>query len=78
MLNFCRIVVAILKMATGRNFSMSGINLGRHYLPTYHIMMILDNVEFLPPIFLCHVLAAILEFKNGRHLENFDNAELLL
>jgi hypothetical protein len=40
--------------------------------------MILDNVEFLPPIFLCHVLAAILEFKNGRHLENFDNAELLL
>jgi hypothetical protein len=26
MLNFCGIVVAILKMATGRNFSMSGIN----------------------------------------------------
>jgi hypothetical protein len=24
MLNFCSIVVAILKMATGRNFSMSG------------------------------------------------------
>jgi hypothetical protein len=24
MLNFCGIVVAILKMATGRNFSMSG------------------------------------------------------
>jgi hypothetical protein len=37
MLNFCGIVVAILKMATGRNFSMSGINLGHHYLPTYQI-----------------------------------------
>jgi hypothetical protein len=23
-------------MATGRNFSMSGINSGHHYLPTYH------------------------------------------
>jgi hypothetical protein len=51
MLNFCGIVVAILKMATGRNFSMSGINSGYHYLPTYQILMILDNVEFLPPIF---------------------------
>ena len=30
MLNFCGIVVAILKMETGRNFSMSG----HHYLPT--------------------------------------------
>jgi 5-carboxymethyl-2-hydroxymuconate isomerase len=40
-------VVAILKMATGRNFSMSV----HHYLPTYQILMISDNVEFLPPIF---------------------------
>jgi hypothetical protein len=32
MLNFCGIVVAILKMATGRNFSMSGINSGLHNL----------------------------------------------
>jgi hypothetical protein len=31
MLNLCGIVVAILKMATDRNFSMSG----HHYLPTY-------------------------------------------
>ena len=30
MLNLCGIVVAILKMATGRNFSMSGINSGNH------------------------------------------------
>jgi putative Mn2+ efflux pump MntP len=37
MLNLCGIVVAILTMATGRNFSMSGINSGHHYLPTYQI-----------------------------------------
>jgi hypothetical protein len=43
MLNFCGIVAAILKMATGRNFSMSG----HHYLPTYQILMISDNVEIL-------------------------------
>jgi hypothetical protein len=42
--NFCGIVVAILKMATGRNFSMSGINSGHHYLPTDQILMISDNV----------------------------------
>jgi hypothetical protein len=33
---FLRIVVAILKMAFGRNFSMSG----HYYLPTYQILMI--------------------------------------
>jgi hypothetical protein len=47
MLNFCCIAAAISEMATGRNFSMSGINSGRHYLPTYQISMISDNVEFL-------------------------------
>ena len=47
MLNLCSIVATILKMATGRNFSMSGINSGHHYLPTYQILMISDNVEFL-------------------------------
>jgi hypothetical protein len=47
MLNICGIVMAILKMATGRNFSMSAINSGHHYLPTYQISMISDNVEFL-------------------------------
>jgi hypothetical protein len=51
MLNFCGIVVAILKMATGRNFSMLGINSGHHYLSKYQILMISGNVEFLPPIF---------------------------
>jgi hypothetical protein len=47
MLNFCGIVVAILKMATGTHFSMSAINSGHHYLPTYQILIISDNVEFL-------------------------------
>jgi hypothetical protein len=47
MLNLCAIVATILKMVTGRNLSMSGINSGHHYLPTYQILMILDNVEYL-------------------------------
>jgi hypothetical protein len=47
MLNLCGIVTTILKMATGRNFSMTGINSGHHYLLTYQILMISDNVEFL-------------------------------
>jgi hypothetical protein len=47
MLNLCSIVVAILKLATGRNVSMSGINSGHHYLPTYQILMISENVEYL-------------------------------
>jgi nitrogenase molybdenum-iron protein alpha/beta subunit len=37
MLNFCGFVVAILKMVIGRNCSMSGINSGHHYLPTYNV-----------------------------------------
>jgi hypothetical protein len=46
MLNLCGIVVAILKMETGRNFVMSGINSG-HNLPTYEISLKLNNVEFV-------------------------------
>ena len=73
MLNFCGIVVTILKIAAGRNFSMSGINSGHHYLPTCQILMISDNVEFLPPIcmpcFGSH-------FENGRHLENFEKPRI--
>ena len=49
MLNLCGIVAAILKMATGRIFLMFGSNSGHHYLPTYQILMISDNVEFLQP-----------------------------
>jgi hypothetical protein len=47
MLNLCGIVTAILKMATARNFSMSGINLGHHNLPTYEMSLKSDNVEFV-------------------------------
>jgi 5-carboxymethyl-2-hydroxymuconate isomerase len=47
LLNLCGIVVAILKMATGRNFLMSGINSGHHNLPTYEMLLKSDNVEFV-------------------------------
>jgi hypothetical protein len=47
MLNFCGIVGVILKMATGRNFSMLGINSGHHNLPTYKMLLQSDNVEFV-------------------------------
>jgi hypothetical protein len=47
MLNLCGIVLAILKMATARNFSISGINSEHHNLPTYEMLLKLDNVEFL-------------------------------
>jgi 5-carboxymethyl-2-hydroxymuconate isomerase len=48
--------MAILKMATARNFSMSGINSGHHNLPTYEMALKSDNVEF--------VRGAILHFQN--------------
>jgi hypothetical protein len=69
MLNCCGIVGAILKMAIGRNVSMPGMNSEHHYVPTYQILLISDNVEFLPPILMpCF----------GSHFENFENVELLL
>jgi hypothetical protein len=61
MLNLCGIVAAILKMAAGRNFSMSAINSGHHYLPTYQILMISDNVEFV------RIVEAILKMATGRN-----------
>jgi hypothetical protein len=51
-------VVAILKMATGRNFSMSGINSGHHNLPTYEMALKSDNVE---------KISTDLHFQNSRH-----------
>ena len=55
MLNVCGILEDILKMATGRNFSMTGINSGHHYLPIYQIL------NFYCPFFIpCF----------GSHLEN--------
>ena len=47
MLNICGIVAAILKMVTGRNFLMSGINSGHHNLPTYEMALKSYNVEFV-------------------------------
>jgi 5-carboxymethyl-2-hydroxymuconate isomerase len=44
---FVRIVVAILKMATARYFSMSGIYSGHHNLPTYKMSLKSDNFEFV-------------------------------
>ena len=44
---FCGIVVAILKMETGRNFAMSGINSRHHNLPKDEISLKSDNVEFV-------------------------------
>jgi hypothetical protein len=61
MLNFCGIVAAILKMATGGNFSMSGINSGHHYLPTYQMLMILTMLNF------CGIVVAILKMATGRN-----------
>jgi hypothetical protein len=47
MFNLYGIVAAILKMATGRNFSMSGIISGHHNLPTYEMSLKPDNAEFV-------------------------------
>jgi hypothetical protein len=65
MLNLCGIVAAILKMATGRNLSMSGINSGHHNLPTYE-MLKSDNVEFVR---YCPTLKNFYRrhFQNGHH-----------
>ena len=58
MLNFCGIVAAILKMETGRNFSMSGINSGRW------------NRTMLN---LCSIVVAILKMATGRKFFNVRN-----
>ena len=60
MLNFCGIVTAILKMETGRNFSMSGINSGHHNLPTYEMALKSDKLN------LCGIVVAILKMVTGR------------
>jgi 5-carboxymethyl-2-hydroxymuconate isomerase len=62
MLNFCSIVAAILKMVTGRNFSMSGINSGHHNLPTYEMSLKSNNVEFV-----CGIVTAILKMATDRN-----------
>ena len=66
MLDLCGIVVAMLKMETGRNFSMSGINSGHHNLPTYEMALKLDNVEFV------RIVVAILKMSTGRNFSMFE------
>jgi hypothetical protein len=39
------------KFKVAFNLFFKPVNSGHHYLPTYQILMISDNVEFLPPIF---------------------------
>jgi hypothetical protein len=62
-------VAAILKMETGRNCSMSGINSEHHYLPTYQIFMISDNVEFLKTQ-NCSSNGDLSLSTTGRHFQN--------
>jgi hypothetical protein len=65
-----------LKMATARNFPMSGINSGRHYLPTYQILMISDNglkcwVRYLVPLIFLELSRHFKEEFEVPTLKNF-------
>ena len=65
MLNLWGIVVAIFKMATGRNFSMSGINSGHHNLPTSFV-----RIKFWwnrTMLNFCGIVVAILKMATGRN-----------
>jgi hypothetical protein len=53
MLNLYGIVVAILKMAIGRNVLRSGINSGHHNLPTYEMSL--------------HQVVALKAFRENNH-----------
>jgi hypothetical protein len=92
-LNLCRIVVAILKMATTRNVSMSAIYSGYHTLSTYEMWMKSDNVEFMRYCTGILKMATARNFSmsginSGHHnlptyemslkSDNFEKAELLL
>jgi hypothetical protein len=88
MLNLCGIVVAILKMATARNFWMSGIHSGHHNqcwesirdIIIYPHMKCRWNRTMLN---LCGIVVAILKMETGRnclcresistHISNFDD-----
>ena len=48
-------------MATGRDFSMSGINSGHHNLPTNEMSLKSDNVEFV------RIVAVIFKMATGRN-----------
>ena len=61
MLNFCGIVVAILKMETGRNFPISGINSGHHN----HLHMKCRCNRIM--LNLCSIVATILKMATARN-----------
>jgi hypothetical protein len=61
MLNLSGIVVAILKMATSRNFSMSGISSGHHNLLTYEMALKSTMLN------LCGIVVAIFKMAIGRN-----------
>ena len=65
MLNLCGIVMAILKMETGRHFSMSGINLGHHNLPT--CLYIWNVIEIGQCWIYAVIVAAIMKMATGRN-----------
>jgi hypothetical protein len=67
----CWIVAAILKMVAGRNFSMSGHHIYPHIKFWWYRAILIFCCPFFMPFFGSH-------FENGRHLENFENTELLL
>jgi hypothetical protein len=67
----CWIVAAILKMVAGRNFSMSGHHIYPHIKFWWYRTILNFCCPFFMPCFGSH-------FENGRHLENFENTELLL
>jgi hypothetical protein len=68
MLNLCDIVAAILKMATGRHFSMSGINSGHHNQIDHHSKLCSLFLKF----------SKLPRFQNGRQHKNKKNQNKLL
>jgi hypothetical protein len=63
-LNFCDIVVTILKMATDRNCSMSGINSRHHNVPTYELIC--------GYIMMSRIDSRHWTISTGRHFQNGD------
>ena len=70
MLNLCDILANILKMATGRNCSMSGINSGHHYLPHISNLDDIGQCWIFTTHFLCRVLVAILKMADILKTQN--------
>ena len=67
-------MATILKMATGRNFSMAGINSGHHYVPTYQILSGMNSGHHNLPTYEISLKSNNVEFLRycGGHFENGD------